>query len=283
MLRYWLLLSTTSAAALQGSGAVAKPGRRTAICTAIGALTTARSVSAAAPSTASVYDGTGVKLSRAAIEGKLSKVPVIALVNDEDAPFLTGRGGVGYFFLDPTEALLELRVLRKTSPEARFKIVSLAEVYFPLVRGEQADLGGELLVRPSRRQVVQANRALQFNMREGAFLPTTLDEAKGQVPVFYSERVAFESGGKTTFPFFLTKEDLDRAFVELGSPSGSSMTKGDASKVGEGIPVGLVRVATLDGLVNQMQSGEIDLTEGVLVGSRDALVAIRSFVQDGMP
>ena len=44
-----------------------------------------------------------VKLSRKQIESKLSKLPVLALVNEEDAPFLTGGGGrIGYFFLDPT-------------------------------------------------------------------------------------------------------------------------------------------------------------------------------------
>ena len=67
-------------------------------------------------------------------------------------------------------------------------MVTLPEVYFPLVRGEQGDLGGELRLRPSRRQVVLANRALQYNMKEGVVLPTTLDETKGQVPLFYSER-----------------------------------------------------------------------------------------------
>jgi hypothetical protein len=190
-----------------------------------------------------------------------------------------------YFFLDPTEALLELRVLRKTSPEAKFKIVSLAEVYYPLVRGEQPDLGGVLRVRPSRRQVVLANRALRYNMPAGASGPTTLDEAQGQVPIFYSERVAFQTGSETSYPFFLSKEDLDRAFVQLGSPgAGGAPAKSSSSKSSEeGIPVGLVRCATLDGLVGQMERGDIDLSQAVLVGSRDALVAVKSLVQDGMP
>ena len=38
--------------------------------------------------------------------------------------------------------------------QARLKIVSLPEVYFPLVRGEQGGIGGELRLRPSRKQVV---------------------------------------------------------------------------------------------------------------------------------
>jgi len=234
------------------------------------------------------------KLSRNAIEGKLSKVPVCALVNPEDAPYLSG-GRVGYFYLDPQEALLNLRVLRKTSPEARIKIVTLPEVYFPLIRGEQADLGGDLRLRPSRREVVLANRALQFNVKEGTIIPTQLDEAKGQVPVFYSERVSFVSGGKTTFPFFFAKEDLDQAFSQAqggpadgaallavggGKPGGSSGGQTAAQAAESGIPIGLVRVATLDGLLDQMASGDVDLADAVLVGSRSALKLVGQLVRD---
>ena len=121
-----------------------------------------------------------VPLARAQIEAKLAKVPVVALVNADDAPYLDGAG-VGYFYLDPTEALLSLKLLQKNSPDARLKVVTLTEVYFPLVRGEQPNLGGVLRVRPSRREVVLANRALAFQQRENALLPTSLDEAKGQV------------------------------------------------------------------------------------------------------
>ena len=40
------------------------------------------------------------RLSRPQVNGKLSKIPVVALVNAEDAPFLTGGNGkIGYFFL----------------------------------------------------------------------------------------------------------------------------------------------------------------------------------------
>jgi hypothetical protein len=209
---------------------------------------------------------------------------VVAIVNDDDAPFLTGGGGrVGYFYLDPNEALRDLRLLQKTAPEARMKVVTLPEVYFPLVRGEQSSLGGDLRLRPSRREVVLANRALQFNMDSSKWLPTSLDEQKGQVPVFYSERVQYEDDkGNVAFPFFLIKADLDAAYdqlVESGKASaGTNAAKGDQAG---GIPVGLVRVATLDGLVDQMQSGEVDLSQAVLVGSRSALSTIRQLVKDG--
>ena len=67
----------------------------------LAAVSTATSV--AAPTFAEPV----VKLSRKQIESKLSKLPVLALVNEEDAPFLTGGGGrIGYFFLDPTVRIL---------------------------------------------------------------------------------------------------------------------------------------------------------------------------------
>jgi hypothetical protein len=68
---------------------------------------------------------------------------------------------VAYFYLDPTDALRELRVLRSSQPDARLKLATLDEVYFPLVLGDPKALGGSLRLRPSRRQIVYANRALQ--------------------------------------------------------------------------------------------------------------------------
>ena len=215
-----------------------------------------------------------MKLSRPQINEKLAKIPVVALVNAEDSPFLT-NGRIGYFFLDPIEALRELKLVQKNSPEARLKVVTLPEVYFALVRGEQPDLGGDLRLRPNRRQVVLANRALQAQQQ--SLTPTILDEAKGQVPVFYSEKVAFETPAGQTFPFFLSKEDLDAAFDELRATGGAPAL---AAGENPGIPIGLVRVATLDGLVNQMLSGEIDLSKAVLVAERTALKAVRSLVAE---
>jgi len=245
------------------------------------------------PARAADQDSAPVILSRSQIDGKLSKVPVIALVNSEDAPFLTGANGrIGYFFLDPIEALREKKLLEKNQPDCRLKVVTLPEVYFPLVRGEQADLGGELRLRPSRRQIVWANRALAFQKNEQKFLPTSLDENKGQVPIFYSERVAYESNdGTQTFPFFLSKDDLDAAYDELqaalgagGTSSAAAASKADPKKAdggSGGIPIGLVRVATLDGLVDQMRSGAVDLSQSVVVAQRSSLNAVRSIVQDG--
>jgi len=238
------------------------------------------------PPAAIAEEAPKVQLTRPEIDGKLARVPVVALVNADDAPFLT-NGRIGYFYLDPTEALLSLKLLQKNSPEARLKVITLPEVYFPLVRGEQADLGGDLRLRPSRRQIVWANRALAFQKNENSLLPKSLDEDKGQVPVFYSERVAYEDkSGEQSFPFFLSKDDLDAAYEELqrsiggATASAAAASKFDGSS-GGGIPIGLVRVATLDGLVDQMRSGEVDLTKAVVVAQRSALNAVRSLVTDG--
>lgn len=42
-----------------------------------------------------------------------------------------------------------------------------------------------------------------------------------------------------------------------------------------------VRVATLDGLVKQMRSGEIDLSQSILVGSDDAIKLSKQLLADG--
>ena len=50
-------------------------------------------------------------------------------------------------------------------------------------------------------------------------VPLTLTENQGQIPLFYSERVALTSadGATTKFPFYLRKEDLDRDFAQLAA------------------------------------------------------------------
>ena len=79
--------------------------------TSAGGLWLARSASRAA-AVGTVYDGkTGVKLSRIQIESKLSRLPVVAIVNDEDSPYLTSANGrIGYFYLDPMEASLPAQI-----------------------------------------------------------------------------------------------------------------------------------------------------------------------------
>ena len=49
------------------------------------------------------------------VESLMQRIPVVALVNAEDQPFFTskeGGKGVAFFFLDPADALLEMRVMR---------------------------------------------------------------------------------------------------------------------------------------------------------------------------
>ena len=264
--------------------------RRTAIAGAAAAATAPLAVAGAAPTVDQLDKGAGLSLEQ--IEGKLRKLPLVALVNGDDQPFFTSSEGgrqIGYFYLDPNDALLDYKQIIKTQPEARLKVISVPDVYFPFVLNTKVDVGGALRIRPSRRQIVWANRALQYNSPSGQMVPTTLSEAKGQVPVFYSEKVAFEIGGDMRYPFFLRKEDLDRAFEALlekgllqGGEAGGTLAK--KSKSGEGatgMPVGLVRVATLDGLVKQMRSGEVDLSKSIVVGSDDAIRLCAQLLKDG--
>ena len=75
-------------------------------------------------------------------------------------------------------------------PTASLKIVPLSEVYFPFVTSsdtpkadlaQKDELGGLLRLRPSTRQVVLANRAINANGGGGnGFLPTALDARSGQ-------------------------------------------------------------------------------------------------------
>jgi hypothetical protein len=80
-------------------------------------------------------------------------------------------------------------------PTASLKIVPLSEVYFPFVTSSDTpkadlakkdELGGLLRLRPSTRQVVMANRAINANGGGGnGFLPTALDARSGQVTPLY--------------------------------------------------------------------------------------------------
>ena len=256
-----------------------------------------------------------VGLSRAQVETRLSKIPVTAIVNKQGSPFMVDSErslSVGYFYLDPKDALLDFQVLKQGgATDASLTVVPLSDVYFPYIaNANEKELGGSLRLRPARKEIVLANRAIQFNgggSSKNLFgLPTTLDERKGQVPVFYSEKVVLEDAeGAKTYPFFLAKDDLDAAWREfgVGRPAGGgsgavaakpevggfaaqafggggdgggdprSTSKQREAQQAEGLPYGLVRVATLDGMVEQMQRGDVDLRGAVIVGSREALIA----------
>ena len=125
------------------------------------------------------------KLSDTEIKRLLQVLPAVALVNDQDQPYFTAREGstqVGFFYLDPKEALSEYKILQQKDPseQSKLKLIPVSDLYFSYIVGEQFDLGGKLRLRPSRRQIVYANRALQFNSPPGALLPTTLSEQKGE-------------------------------------------------------------------------------------------------------
>ena len=60
-------------------------------------------------------------MSKSQVETLLRKIPALAIVNADDQPFFTsteGRTNVGYFFLEPTDALRELRQLQQADPRS---------------------------------------------------------------------------------------------------------------------------------------------------------------------
>ena len=97
----------------------------------------------------------------------------------------------------------------------------------------------------------------------------------------FRRRVAFGSAasGAMSYPFFMVKDDLDAAYRELLATGKAKAPAGTNPNDVEGIPIGLVRVATLDGLVDQMRGGDVDLSQSVVVGSREALERVRQLVQ----
>jgi len=61
-------------------------------------------------------------MSKSQVETLLRKIPALAIVNADDQPFFTsteGRTNVGYFFLEPTDALRELRQLQQADPRSQ--------------------------------------------------------------------------------------------------------------------------------------------------------------------
>ena len=84
------------------------------------------------------------------------------------------------------------------------------------------------------------------------------------MPVFYSERVVLQEVDGVAFPFFFSKDDLDAAWQGGSEPGGENAAGGfseqpfGGASPGQkrrknaegknGIPIGLVRVATLEGV-----------------------------------
>ena len=194
-------------------------------------------------------------LSAKEISAKLRPIPVCGVFVNGDQPIFTDSDGqtpVGYFYLESADALPAFKQAQANDQGVGFGVVSLADVYD--IVGDKS-IGGEMRVRPSRKAVVLANRILLPLGKE------VLDEKKGQVPLFYSERVALTGeGGADEFPFFFDKEDLDATFGRL--------------QQGE-LPIADVKVVTLDGLVKQMREGAVDFSTSVLVGSRASLALSR--------
>lgn len=195
----------------------------------------------AAPAVAANPDA----LTREQIEEKLKQIPIVAVVNKEDSPYFTVANSktkqldTGFFYLDPTEAQVEQKLLKSRYDDVSVKLLSLAEVYFPYVRANKTELGGNLLLKGGREGMKTGNSILDL-------FGGKLDSLRGDVPLFYYDKIVYEtSNGRPVFPFFMDKQDLDNAW-----------NQGFASKKEKGeIPLGLVGLITVDQLVDRCLEG----------------------------
>merc|ERR1719476_401448 len=101
-------------------------------------------------------------MNRSEIEQKMSDIPAAIIVNRNGVPYLNQRNATGaFFYLDPEYAKTALENYRKKEPAASLKIVTLADIYFDFVRGDNENLEGEFRVAPTDPNVRLANEWIE--------------------------------------------------------------------------------------------------------------------------
>ena len=192
----------------------------------------------------------------------------------------TAAAAAGYFYLDLTDALLAAPPPKSRPTRASRRHTDEA----PLGARRAGHPRRRPPLRPSRR--IAANRALQFNVADNVLFPRPSTRRRARA-CLYSPPVRRRQRRREPLPLLPIKEDLDAAYDQLAKegkvPPETSSTKAAGQGQGQasGIPIGLVRVATLDGLIDQMVTGEIDLSRSVVVGSQAALATIKQLVEEG--
>ena len=207
-------------------------------------------------------------LSRAAIAGKLSRVPIFAVTNREAAPYLTemdqdGRRS-GSFFISPQEAVKALSDIKTFDPRASLSVLPLDEIYFDIsltaadaAKAPQPTAGTStdlrlFLLRPLESEVAAASRY------------TSAKLASGAVPLFYEPSLRLPVDGRPQAPYFFRFNDLVTAF-EAQQAAGES---------GLNDPP-LPRVIVLTDLVKGLEKGELPNDTLLVAASEAAAVVAR--------
>jgi len=165
-------------------------------------------------------------LSREAIEAKLSRVPVFAVTNRNDQPYLTevddrGRRS-GFFFLDPREAIATYKDVKAVDPAASLSVVSLDSIWFRLPRSTEEALAAPqpsagtstdirlFEVKPFDGEAPEANAILKRTGRPalGAKI----------IPLFFSPSLTLPVDGLEQRPYFFRLEDLKTSIGQDAAP-----------------------------------------------------------------
>jgi len=124
----------------------------------------------------------------------VADVPVY-VVTDGDRPYITGRGELGYFFVEKRDAEALLPTVRQDiDPKAVVTTLSLADA-MGILGMSREELGGRFQFAAARRQVVHANglAGRDLDLPKNGDVPLFYDarlSVKGQAPVFFQLEVS---------------------------------------------------------------------------------------------
>jgi hypothetical protein len=162
----------------------------------------------------------GAKFSHKNFYQKLSQVPVFAVTNSSGQPYLANNSKgeqVGLIFFSHEDALGLLRAMQKARQvsDARIYIMGLDKAYKMVLSnaassGIKGYQGQELKMifrfYPNQKQIKYANSIVNgINFSE---------KFKG-IPIFIADGLTIRKGNEDIIPIFLTKEDLDEAWLKM--------------------------------------------------------------------
>ena len=152
-------------------------------------------VAAAAPLAAAPLAATAAAPSMSKdVAALVADVPVY-VVTDGDRPYITGRGELGYFFVEKRDAEALLPTVRQDiDPKAVVTTLSLADA-MGILGMSREELGGRFQFAAARRQVVHANglAGRDLDLPKNGDVPLFYDarlSVKGQAPVFFQLEVS---------------------------------------------------------------------------------------------
>lgn len=212
----------------------------------------------------------GGGLSREAISGKLSRVPIFVITNGDAAPYLTEVDGSGrrsgFFFVSPQEAIQALNDIKAFDPRASLSVVPLDDVFFDIAataeeaaRAPQPSAGTSTDLKLFRlRQLADENESAT------RLSSTPIDDSS--IPLFYEPSFFLPVDGTQQQPYFFRLGDLRTAFEAQKSAGG------DAGKLND---PPTPRVVTLAAVVKGLEQGQVPPNLLLVAASEASAVVAR--------